>query len=503
MVGSEKTTPPVFAALGAAASYYAYPLLFSSGGFPLLGVLLVLIVLLSFGGVLSVSPFAFQGEPSGGRRSMPSFPGVSLLLLASAALGFSLGLAARKQVPGPPTAGLPRERITALTGRLAEDPRAYNDSRGIGSMDLSAVAGYGGVRASAKGRVSVFFPAEALSSLKEFGRGCEIYTEGTMAGWKGGMLFRASSVHVLKPASPLEQVRTNFRLALVKKFDGPVWGPLASALLLGIREDLDTDLSEGFRNSGCSHVLALSGMHLALLTGLIAFFLRRLLGIRAASAAGGIFVLGYVFLAGAQPSLVRSAIMYFLGLFSLLMFFKNRLLSTLSLSFIIQIIFQSEAGLSLSFILSYLALAGILWTGEDIRFLLRGKIPGLIGGSLSASLGAFAATAAACSFFFGILRPVGIIASLFIVPPASLFTVIALLALVVSFVLPPLFAPLDFVLTFLYRTLEFSVNLAGKVPGLDAPYPGPVLAASVLAALLVFGLKRLDLRYRKGFVPFG
>jgi competence protein ComEC len=244
-------------------------------------------------------------------------------------------------------------------------------------------------------------------------------------------------------------------------------------------------------------------MHLALLSGLIAFFLRRLLGIRAASVAGGIFVLGYVFLAGAQPSLVRSAIMYFLGVFSLLMFFKNRLLSTLSLAFIIQIIFQSGAGLSLSFILSYLALAGILWTGEDIRALLRGKIPGLISGSLSASLGAFIATAAVCSFFFGVLRPIGIIASLFIVPLASLFMVIALGALVVSFVLPPLFVPLDFVLTLLYRVLEFSVNFAGKAPGLDVPHPAPVLIGSVLIALLVIGLKRLDLWYRKGFVPLG
>jgi competence protein ComEC len=502
MVASEKKTPPVFAALGAAVSYYASPLFFASplGRALFFGVLFVFIALLSFCGVLSGSPFAFSGGPPQERKT-PRFLKLFFLLLASAALGFSLGLAARKQVPGPPSPGLAGEGITAVTGRLAEDPRAYNDSRGIGSVDLLGVSGYGGVKASAKGRVAVFFPAGAIAPLKEFGRGCEIYTEGTMVRRNGEFLFRASSVHILKPASLPEQFRTKLRLALLRKFDGPVWGPLASALLLGVRDDLDADLSEGFKNSGCSHVLALSGMHLALLSSLIVFFLRPLLGIRAASIVGGIFVLGYVYLAGVQPSLVRSAIMYFLGVFSLLGFLKNRPLLTLSLAFIIQILFQSEAGLSLSFILSYLALAGVLWLGEDIRSLLKGKIPEFIGGSLSASLGAFIATAAVCSFFFGVLRPIGIIAALFIVPLASLFMVLALGALVFSFLLPPLFAPLDFILALLYRALEFSVNFMGKVPGFDSP-PAPALILAVLAAVLVFGLKRLDFRYRRRLVPF-
>jgi competence protein ComEC len=501
MVGSEKKSPPVFAALGAAVSYYAHPFLFSSppGRVVFFCILAILAALLSLCGVLLVSPFAFSDSPE--RRERPAFLKLSFLLLASAALGFSLGLAARRQVPGPPGTGLAEERITALRGRLAEDPRAYNDTRGIGSVDLSGVSGAGGLKASAEGRVRVFFPAGAIAPLKEFGRGCEIYTEGTMIRRNGEFLFRSSSVHILKPASLPEQIRTGFRLALLRKFDGPVWGPLASALLLGVRDDLDTDLSEGFKNSGCSHVLALSGMHLALLSGLMAFLFRPLLGIRAASIVLGIFMLGYVYLAGAQPSLVRAALMYGLGVFALLTFLKNRPLSTLSLAFIIQIVFQSESGLSLSFILSYLALAGILLTGEDIHSLLRGRIPEFLGGSLSASLGAFAATSAVCAFFFDTLRPVGLVAAFLIVPLASLFMVAALAALVVSFLLPLLFTPLDFVLTLLYRALEFSVNFMGKAPGLDFS-PAPVFIGSVLAAALVLGLKQLDLRYRRRLAPF-
>jgi competence protein ComEC len=193
--------------------------------------------------------------------------------------------------------------------------------------------------------------------------------------------------------------------------------------------------------------------------------------------------------------------MYGLSVFALLMFLKNRPLSSLSLAFIIQIVFQSEAGLSLSFILSYLALAGILLTGEDIHSLLRGRIFKFLGSGLSASLGAFIATAAVCAFFFGTLRPVGIVAALFIVPLVSLFMDVSLAALAVSFLPPPLSAPTDFVLTFLYRALKFSVDFMGKAPGLDSS-PAPVLIGSVLAAALILALKRLDLRYRRRLVPF-
>jgi competence protein ComEC len=500
MVDSNKKTPAEAAALGAAAAYYAYPFLFSRAGDSSYGGYSspagkVLLFTVLFGFILLISLCRVLSLRA------PAFAARAGLFLTAAALGFSLGLAARQQVSGPVKTGLPENRITGITGRLSEDPRAFNDQRGVGSVELSGVSGPGGLRVSAEGKIPVFFPAGAVLPLKEFGRGCEFYAEGTMVRWKGDLLFRAASVHVVKPASPLEQFRTGLRSRMLVQFDGKIWGPLASALLLGVRDNLDADLSEAFRNAGCSHVLALSGMHLALLSGLIAFVLRRILGLRAASVIGGLFIAVYVYLAGAQPSLMRSAVMYFLGTFALLNFFKNRVLSALSLAFIIQIIIQGESGTSLSFILSYLALAGILWIGEDIHALLRGKLPGFIAGSLSASLGAFIATAAVVSFYFGVLRPVGIFASLFIVPLASLFMILALVALGVSFIAPPLFGPASFLLDLLYRALEFSVSITGKVPGLEVPHPAPALILSLAAAALILLLKRLD-QYRKRFVPF-
>jgi competence protein ComEC len=394
-----------------------------------------------------------------------------------------------------------------VSGILAEDPRLFNDDRGIGALTLTSAAGEGGVRVSAKGKLPVFFPAEAVPGLKEFGRGCGIYTEGKLVESGRGLLFRASAVYITKPASHIEQFRTAFRTGLLKKIAGPpgntpVWSGLASALLLGVRDNLDTSLQAGFRDAGCSHVLALSGMHLALFSAVIAFFLKRLMGIRAASLAGGVFIVLYVYLAGTQPSLVRAAIMYLLGVVCLWGFLKKDAFNILCLAFIIQIVVQSESGLSVSFILSYLALAGILTIGEMIHEFFRGRLPEILGGSLSASIGAFLFTAPVVSLYFKALQPVGLLAGIIIVPAASLFMIFALVALVLVSLFPVLFTPFDVILTLIYRVLDLMVSLVGKVRGLEAENPLAVLAAVLALCCLLVCLCRRDRRIRSNIAPF-
>jgi competence protein ComEC len=407
--------------------------------------------------------------------------------------------------------------VTALSGVLVDDPRGFNDGRGMGAVMLDRAAGEGGLRVSASGKLTVFFSAEVIPRLREFGRGCEVFIEGKLVqsgggpypgGGTDGFLFRASAVYITKPASRVEQIRTAVRGTILDTFgpspdkEAPVWGALASALLLGMRDNLDSALTAGFRTSGCSHVLALSGMHLALFSGIIALFLRRVLGIRLAALAGGLFIIVYVFVAGGQAPLVRAAIMYLLGAACLWGFLKRDALVLLSLSFIVQIFFQSGAGASISFILSYLALAGILTVGETVRELFRGRVPDSAGAGLAASIGAFIVTAPVVSLYFGALRPVGIAAGLVIVPVASLFMIIALAGLALSFVVPMVFEPLNLILTVLYRLLELMVSLAGKVPGFTTPYPLAVLAAALVVSGLLVYMQNRDSAKRNKIAPF-
>ncbi|MCL2008447.1 MAG: ComEC/Rec2 family competence protein [Treponema sp.] len=492
--------PSLYSALGMAAAFYALPFIYS----------FILVLLILFAVIVSV----FRALPQGGAVGGPVGTGGGALpwggpvgtggllvrkagiIAAALAIGFSLGIAARRSIPAEAEFGIPAENISSIRGILLEDPRTLQGGSGISALELLA-SGSGpneGLRVSSRGRITVFFPPDSIPRLREFGRGSEVFLEGSIRTGDRGPVFSASSVHIMKSASPLQTFRTGLRIAIIEAFGnyggtgrgqgGADWTGLASALVLGVRDDLDVNLSDGFRDAGASYVLALSGMHLAIISGALAFLIRRPLGIRGASIVGALFVLVYIFIAGPQPSLVRSGIMYFIGVIAILGLLKRDSLSILCFAFIIQLIFQSETGLSLSFIFSYLALFGILTLGQVIRSLFKGYLPDILNNSLSASLGAFIVTAPVILFYFGSLRPIGIIAGPIIALIASPFIILSIVALPGGFT--PLLPIFDFILDKIYSLIVITVNLAAGVPGIRISNPLPGLLCSALLCLLLY-----------------
>jgi competence protein ComEC len=361
----------------------------------------------------------------------------------------------------------------------------------MGYLDLRSVTGAGGLRATARGRVLVFFPAESLPRLRDFGRGAGVFVEGSFAETSGGLsggpsLFRAKAVHIVRPPPAWEQLRTGIRLTLLEKLEPHIWGGLGAALLLGVKDNLDSELAWKYQAAGCSHVLALSGMHLAIVAAVTAFFLRKPLGLKMSSIAGAVLILLYVALIGVQPSLERSAIMYLLGTAAVLGFLPRQPLSLLSMAFLIQLLIRPSSGASLSFILSYLALAGILTVGESLHGILRGRLPELLASPLAASLGAYLATSAVVAAGFGAIRPVGILAGLIIVPLTTLFMIGAMAALAAGFVSSFLTGIIGMGLTLLYSLLDRTVSLAALAPALSAGWTRELLLSLAVAVLCLF-----------------
>ena len=85
---------------------------------------------------------------------------------------------------------------------------------------------------------------------------------------------------------------------------------IPTALLLGDRSALEDTVKRDFARAGISHLLAISGLHMTLLFGLLAVLLTRLRCPKRARAAvlGGL-ALGYLVLLGFPPSATRAVIM--------------------------------------------------------------------------------------------------------------------------------------------------------------------------------------------------
>jgi competence protein ComEC len=204
---------------------------------------------------------------------------------------------------------------------------------------------------------------------------------------------------------------------------------------------------------------------------------------------GAVFIGAYVYIVGASPSLERAAIMYAAGSLAILFALPCPPARSLALAFIVQLAAKPASGDSVSFVLSYLALAGILSAGEWAAALARGRIPALIASPLSASAGAFLATFAYTAVCFGEVRPVGIVCGLVMVPLTTVFMVLSMIYLAAVFLLPFLCHPLAFALDKLYWLLDTIVSFASKAPFVSVPpESAPQLAAVALNMAAVAGL---------------
>jgi competence protein ComEC len=498
MVNRFRLSPVLSASAGAGTGFYCLGVLFRTGRIGAYGIFAFLCVLVAAICLIRVL------------LSVPVFcPARRLRFISARTIAFTAGLALGLGASGAASAGIslgiPDTDVRAVSGVLLEDPRVISGGRVMAALSLRESSGRGGLRVSARGELPVFFPEDGAGRLKEFGRGSEVFAEGTLREGKTGeqWLFSARSLHITKPAPPLEHFRTKLRLGLVGRFGGssddggPVWGGLALALLLGIKDNLDMGLSALYRDAGCSYVLALSGMHLAVLAAIIAFLFKKSLGLRGAAITGAFIIVLYCFIVGPLPSLTRAALMYLLGVLAVLGALKRDALSLLAMAFLIQIGTSPRAGLSLSFILSYVALAGILSAGEAINALGRGKIPSRLLQPLSASMGAFLATAGITACFFGVLRPVGIVTGLILVPLTTVFMAGSMAWLVLDMASPFLSGFLAPILSLLYGIMKKTVFFAGRFPGITIAGPPAVwLSLGLWFFLLCFAYHRRIMKSR-------
>jgi len=138
---------------------------------------------------------------------------------------------------------------------------------------------------------------------------------------------------------------------------------LAQALLLGLRGQLSDEVVEDFRQSGTSHLLAISGLHLGILLALTLGAFQGALGrhtiIPVALALAVLWV--YVVASGAPASVVRAAVMGSVYLAAIgLGRPRESLLPALALSAVIMTAVSPQVVTQISFQLSFAAMAGIV-----------------------------------------------------------------------------------------------------------------------------------------------
>lgn len=249
-------------------------------------------------------------------------------------------------------------------------------------------------------------------------------------------------------------------------------GGLLLSLLSGQREYTEPFVSESFKNSGLSHILALSGMHLSMFSAIAIFFGNRLNRKKLTFIIRIIALILFVWFAGFSPSLLRAFICsILLILASMASVEQPDMIIILCFSFIFQSIISPSDIKNYGFILSYGALFGILLTNNFFLKFYSIFTPKIIATSLSSSTGAQIFTAPISLKLFGTFSPIGIIATTIISPLISIFIYSGLIFIVISLIFPILSSYSGILLNFEYTIIKYLVGFFSLAPRISFESP--------------------------------
>lgn len=207
-----------------------------------------------------------------------------------------------------------------------------------------------------------------------------------------------------------------------------------SAILLGDRSFLNPDLRDLFADAGISHILALSGMHVAIIAGILMWILfpMNLFGYyRQRLLVTTVLLFAYTFITGWAPSTVRATIMVTAMMICIFMERKKSAWNALLLATFCILVFSPtalrDAGLQLSFI----CVASLIFFANQLNPLEHHDHPVLYkcASAILTTLTATLATWGIVAAYFGRIPVMFLPANLIILPILPVYLVIAIIYL--------------------------------------------------------------------------
>lgn len=198
-------------------------------------------------------------------------------------------------------------------------------------------------------------------------------------------------------------------------------GALLGALCLGDRQGLSVEMQIAFRNSGLSHLLVVSGLHLSLLTVAVQRLLLRFrLSRRVTAALTVLPVILFMLLIGLTPSVTRAGVMCLVWLVGQMFRRRANGLNSLGIAAMLLLVSDPYMAADPGALLSFFATAGVLCLASRLIAPSGEKRPfRKIAVSLATCLGAMLFVLPLLCYYFGRIPLITPIANLLAVTPAT------------------------------------------------------------------------------------
>ena len=268
---------------------------------------------------------------------------------------------------------------------------------------------------------------------------------------------------------------------------------LLLALVMGETQDLPGSTVGAFRDGGVAHIVAISGLQVGLVAGLLGSFARRA---GASLAARDTLVLLatalFAVFAGGRPPVVRAALM--IGLYLMARLLGRPTSAAHVLGFAAAVLLAADPAnlFDVGFLLTFAAVFGLAAFGVPAaRALRRTGLPALVADALGATAGAELAVLPVQLFVFNAVPAVALLSNPFVVPLSSLFLFLGLLLFPLLLLSPSTASLAILPLRFLSDALLAILAALDRLHAVRiVPTPPFALAAAVAGLLLVAGLAR-------------
>ncbi|WP_370394305.1 ComEC/Rec2 family competence protein [Cognatishimia sp.] len=313
---------------------------------------------------------------------------------------------------------------------------------------------------------------------------------------------RAPPREITAPPDRLSVASVRFALSegIRKHLSGDV-GAVAAAITTGDRSHLRQSTTEHLRTTNLAHLLAISGLHMGLLVGVVFAGLRSVMALCPCVAlhipvkkyaAGGALLAAaaYLTLSGASIATERAFVMAAVALVAVMLDRRAISMRSVAIAALIVLVFRPESLLSPGFHMSFAATTALVWVFGVLRSQAGWPVPGWLKPVLALCITSFVAGAATAPFagaHFNGYAAYGLPANLLAVP---IMGAVVMPAAVVASCLAPLgleglaLTVMGWGLHWILWVAAFFADLEGARRAVVAP-PGAVLPLITLGALFV------------------
>ena len=290
---------------------------------------------------------------------------------------------------------------------------------------------------------------------------------------------------------------------------------LLAGILLGDDGRIAPSLQKAFQVTGTAHIIAISGFNIAILAAMFTTLFSRMFGARRGALAAALGIGFYTLLVGANPSVVRAAIMGCLGLIATQIGRRQAGVNSLALTALVMCLFSPDLPWDVSFQLSFMATLGLILYSQSFqdafdRLALRWLPSGLaqklarpVGDYLLITLAAQVVTFPVMAYHFQTFSLVSLLANPLVLPPQPLVMVLGGIALLGGLVSPILGQGLAYLawpfVAYTIRMVEWLASIPNGLINLGKTSSTVWIAFFILLFGLTFFRKTLVANWR-GFV---